>query len=323
MPDHFTFPEQFFAVCSPVEDGRLLMAGGLYGSTKPRSAYQSSVACFDYREGEFIWRVDQKKSYPFRNIAQSEGVCAAIIPENFVRCFTGMCRFDVNTGEKIVPDSEVSGWKIQHVDGFDKGFVFSWVCENKSFLRVVSHNNETVAEKIFPYASHAGGKILEQVFAVSEDAFITVFSLVKGNKVVYSLERWDLNAELPIWKQRIKMKHVIRHGSSIICWHGIERLFSAEVYSIENGKRESTFRAKVSNVVNVEPINSYTFVIQALSGVYIVNAESRKMHQMSELDCDVFLDFGALAIDKSKKKLLVVTAGNHLRPGTSLTVLDL
>ncbi|QDV49869.1 hypothetical protein [Gimesia fumaroli] len=323
MPDNFTFPQQFFAVSSPVQEGRLLMAGGLFPISKPRSAYQASVACFDYGEGEIIWQVDQEKSYPFKAIAQSEGVCSAILPQNFVRCPTGIYRFDVITGEKIIPDNEVSGWKIQHVDGFDQGFVFSWVRENKSFLRVVSHSNETVAEKIFPYDSQAGGKILERVFAVCEDTFITVFSLVKGKKVVYSLERWDLHADFPIWKQHVKMKHVIRNGSSIICWHGFDRPFAAEVYSIGNGKRESIFQAKLSEVVNVEPINSCSFVIQALSGVYIVSTETGNMYQMPEFGYDDFLDFGAIAVDESKKKLLVVTAGNHQRPGTRLTLLDL
>lgn len=323
MLNPVSFSKQFFAVSTSDREDCILLAGGLLPISKPRSAYQASLVCFDYRQGEIVWRQDWEKSHPFRKVSYSNGVCALILPQNFVRSPIGMYRFDLERGEKIEPDQEVSGWKLQDVEGTPQGFLFSWVSEQTSLLRVVSHREGVIAEKRFPYASHAGGKTIERVFSAGENAIIAFFSIAKRTRMVYSLECWNLDADKPVWKKKVTLKHIVRNEAQLICWNQSGRTFSAEVYSIETGKRLTRFKAEIPNVVNLVPIEGSSFALQAFSGIVIANTDTGAVTPLPTGTPDPFLDFGALAVDRTSRKLFVLTAGNHQRPGTQLNIFDL
>ncbi len=256
-------------------------------------------------------------------IAHTSGVCAAILPQNFVRCATGMFRFDLESGEPIQPDSEVHGWKIQFVDAFAGTFVSSWVCDNTSFVRAVNAREPTSQARSFPYHSTSGGKTIERVIATGEETFVAVFSFVKGKQVAHSVEQWSLDSTKPSWEKRTMLKHVVRNDSLLMFWECSGPKLNVEILSLDGGNVETSFRLTLPDVVSIQPIDRDSYAVMSISGVYVLNANSKKLTQLPGMSPNNFLDFGALAVDASLGKLIVVTAGNHLRPVTHLTVLDL
>src|SRR5262245_16525966 len=117
-----SFSQQFFAVSSVMEGSRVLLAGGLDPLGGRRSGYRATVGCYDYAAGSVVWLHETPKSYPFRSIAQTSGVCAAMIVSNFVRCPVGLFRFDAERGEPIQPDIELPRWKLHFIDASADAF---------------------------------------------------------------------------------------------------------------------------------------------------------------------------------------------------------
>lgn len=323
MKQRFSFAQQFFAVSSTIPEGRALLAGGLYPLRGSRSAYQASVACYDYAAGRVVWHFDKTKSYPFRAVAHTRGVCAAILPQNFVRCPQGMFRFDAESGAPISPDADVRGWKLEFVDATAEAFLFSWVCDDISLLRAVDARGAAFEQRTFPYRSTSGGKTIERVIAGGNETFVAVFSLVADDQVVYSIEQWSLTSASPGWEKRTSLKHVVRNGSVLMLWGCSGPNLDVEILSIESGNALTCCRLPVANVVSIQPIDADSYAVLSISGVHIIHAASKTVSQVMGIGPSDFLDFGALAVDSSLGKLIVVTAGNHQRPGTHLLVLDL
>jgi hypothetical protein len=322
MQAGFCFPQQFFAVSSVLPDHRVLLAGGLYPLGGPRSAYRASVACYDYRAAKVIWLHETPKSYPFRAIAHTHGVCGAMLDQNFVRCPTGLFRFDLETGEPVLPDCKVGGWKIQFVDATAETFLFSWVFEEISRTRMLSERDATFQERSFPYHSTSGGKNIERVIPAGKETFVAVFSLVEGRRVVYSVEQWSLDGAAPRWERRTMLRDAVRNDPVLLLWDCMGRTRTLEILSLESGQLQTSFRLPVADVVSIHPIDAHCYALLAISGVYLLNTLSQTLSPLPGMGPDAFLDFGSLAVDSASGQLIIVTAGNHQRPGTRLTVLD-
>jgi len=317
------FSQQYFAVSINVPDNRVLLAGGLHPMSGPRSAYQASVACYDYAAESIVWQFDKVKSYPFRAISHADGVCAAMLPQNFVRCSTGMLRFDLESGEPIQPDSEVCGSKIQFVDALADTFLYSWVCDGTSFVRAVRGRDALVQERSFPYQSTAAGKTIERVIMIGEGAFVAIFSLVEGKRVGYSVEKWNFDSAAPLWEKRTFSTHAVRNNSLLMFWRCTGPKLDVQLLSQTSGEVETSLQLALPDVVSIQPIDLDSYAILTISGAYIMNVASKSVAKLPGMGSSEFLDFGALAVDPALGKLIVVTAGNHQRPGTRVTVLDL
>jgi hypothetical protein len=318
-----SFTQQFFAVSSTAPHTRVLLAGGLYPLSGSRSAYRASVACYDYAAGSVVWLFEQTKSYPFRAITHSGGVCVAILPQNFVNCPTGMFRFDLDSGEPILPHSEVPGVTSEFVDASAETIVFSWVCDGGSAVRAEDERGANVRERVFPYRSMSGGKTIIRSIATGMESFVAVFSLVVGKTIVYSVEAWRLDSESPRWERRTRLKNVVRNDSALMLWECLGPRLDVEILSLESGEVENSFRVALTDVVSVQPIAADVYAILSISGVYVMDAAMKTLSNVLGMGPSEFLDFGALAVDFRLGKLIVVTAGNHKRPGTHLRVLDL
>ena len=318
-----SFAQQFFAV-SILPGGRLLLAGGLDPLRGQRSAFRASVACYDFAASATVWLHEQTRRHPFRAIAHADGACAAILSSNFVREPTGMFRFALATGDPLLPDAIVPGWKIEHVDAAEESFLFSWVHQETSHMRLVNARNGSFQERSFPYHSDSSGdKTLERVIAAGDETFVAHFNLVKGSRVVYSAERWSLDSAAPLWKWRTIHRQVVRNESALLLWTRAAPQQDVEILSLETGEVTASFRLKLANVVDLVPIDAQRYAVLALSGAFVLDAASRTLSQIPGMGTDDFLDFGALAVDAAQNKLIVVTAGNHQRPGTNLILLDL
>ena len=323
MRQSYSLSQQFFAISSTIPDSRVVLAGGLDPISGPRSGFQASVACYDYAAGSVVWLVDNVESHPFRAITHANGVCAAIRPYNFDKSPMGMFRFDLESGEPIQPDSEVSGWKIQYVDAYGDTFFFSWVCDETAYIRAVGGRDGAVKERSFPYLATSEGKTIERVIATGEETFVAVFSLVDGNRVVNSIEDWSFTSAAPTWEKRTRLNHVVRNGSELLCWDCTGRKLAVEILSVETGDPRISFRRPLADVVSVVPIDANSYAILSISGVYVMDASSKTHSQVPGMGPSDFLDFGALAVDAALGKLIVATAGNFQRPGTRLIVLEL
>lgn len=319
----FHFADQFFAAAPLADEGRVLLAGGLYPLRGSRSAYRASVVCYDHLQQEVVWRYDQPKNYPFRAIAQANGVCAVLRDQNFVRCPIGLYRFDLATGESLSPACEVQGWKMEVVDSIADTFLFSWVDRETSRMCIVRASDGAFRERAFPYRSAEGGKTIERVMAADGEAVVAIFGQVLGRQVVYSAERWRPPSLAPDWETRTPFKYVVRNENRLLFWSRSQTQFDVGLMSLASGEFESSIRIPLANVEAIQPISVDTYALLAHSGVYLLDATSKTVSIVAKLSGDAFLDFGALACDAATGKLIVVTAGNHMRPGTKLLVVDL
>ena len=190
-------------------------------------------------------------------------------------------------------------------------------------MRAVGAHGTTSKERSFPYHSTSGGKTIERVIATGDETFVAVFSLVKGKQVTHSVEHWSLDSTKPSWEKRTTLKHVVRNDSLLMFWECSGPTLNVEIRSLDGGRVETSFRLTLPDVVAIQPIYRDSYAVLSISGVYIIDADSKTLTQVPGMNSNNFLDFGALAVDPSLGKLIVVTAGNHLRPGTCLSVLDL
>jgi hypothetical protein len=106
-------------------------------------------------------------------------------------------------------------------------------------------------------------------------------------------------------------------------WGGLKPKLDVEILSTASGEVQTSFRLPLADVVAIQPIDGNSYAVLSITGVYVLDAASKTVSQVVALGPSDFLDFGALAVDSSLGKLIVVTTGNHARPGTHLTVLDL
>jgi hypothetical protein len=319
-----SFTQQFFALSSVLPDNRVLLAGGLDPIVGQRSAYRASVACYDYAAHAMVWLREQTKRHPFRAVAHVDGVCAALLPSNFVREPLGLFRFDLATGDPLLPDSVVSGWKIESVDPAGESFLFSWVSQETSRLRLVKARDGSIQERSFPYHSvSSGDKTLERVVAASDGTFVAHFNLVKGSRVVYSAECWSLDSATPLWMRPTTHRQTLRNADALLLWtRGVPKQ-DVEILSLDTGAVIASLPLKLADVVDIVPIDAQRYALLALSGAYVLDASSQALTPIPGMGPDDFLDFGALAVDAAQSKLLVITAGNNRRPGTNLMLLDL
>jgi hypothetical protein len=322
MGPQFSFTQQFFAVSSTLPESRVLLAGGLDPISGPRSAYRASVACYDYAAGRVVWLAEKSNWYPFRAITHTPCVCAALLPQNFTRCPQGVFRFDLESGEPISPDFEVRGWKIQFVDAVGERLVFSWVGDETSRVRAVEGRGSGIQERSFPYHSTSGGKMIERVIAVGGEKFVAVFGFVKGRRVVYSVEEWGWDSAAPRWQSQTLLRNAVRNESVVMFWGCSGSKLDVEILSLANGALETSFRLALADVVSIQPVTARSYAILSISGIYVLDAVSKSLSQVPGWENADFLDFGSVAVDAALGKVIVVTAGNFQRPGTTITVLD-
>ncbi len=317
------FPQQFFAVAPIIGKGRVLLAGGLHPLSGSRSGYQASIACYDYVSEHLVWQQDLPKNYPFRGVAHADGVGACLLPQNFVRSPTGMYRWDVENGEPVQPVMEVSGWKIQCLDAFAGAFFFSWVQDDASRVRVVSARESNFQDRAFPYLSNSGGKTIEGVIATGEDRCVVVFSHVVGGRIVYSIEHWSMDSTTPTWVKQTRLEQIVRNGSRLMAWRGSGSNLDVEIYSLDEGQMETSVRFAVADVAAIQPLDRDSYVVLSQGGVCIMDTNANTLVPVSARIAIDFLDFEALAVDVTLGKIVVITAGNHSRPGTCISVIDL
>lgn len=96
-----------------------------------------------------------------------------------------------------------------------------------------------------------------------------------------------------------------------------------EVLSIGTGERLQSLRLKLTDVVTISPLDANSLAVLALSGAYVVELAQQRLTRLDGMSPNDFLDFGSLSVEPAARKLLVATAGNHQRPGTTLFELDL
>lgn len=321
-----TFPHQFFAITSPIDDRYVILAGGLDPLNGQRSAFQASVACFDYLDGCIVWQNDVKKSHPFRAVACTDQVAAAVLPSNFVRCPKGLFLFDRTNGEALTANHVESGWNFGRVDTCQNRLCFSWASNLKSHLRVIAQRGGTLEEMVFPYDSTDGGKIIENVFAIDEQDYLAIFRFVAsaGDKhVSYSIERWSMNGNAPQWTTITRLDNAVRNGSVLLTWTSTGPQLDVEIFSIANGTRQVAFKLGLPDVVTITPIDAESYAVLAVSGAFVMDIAAKCLKQLAGMNDNDFQDLGALAVDARAGKLLVVTAGNFQRPATHLFQLDL
>jgi hypothetical protein len=323
MEPHTSFTQQFFAVSPVIPSSRVVLAGGLYPLRGARSAYRASLACYDYAEGSVVWLYERAKCYPFRATTHTNGICAALLGQNFVRCPTGMFRFDLESGEPLEPPCEVQGWKIDFLDAAPEAFLFSWADRTTSFMRAVVAHGGSCEERSFPYDATSGGKTIQQVIAAGQATFVAIFGWVQGKRVVYSVEKWSMDSANPIWEQGTTLERMIRNDSLLLLWGLSGPALDIAILSLENGNVESSFRLPLAGVVSIQPIAGDSYAILSVDGAFVMDAVSQTVRPVSGMGPGDLLDFGALAVDTVMGKLIVVTAGNHQRPGTHLRVLNL
>jgi hypothetical protein len=190
-------------------------------------------------------------------------------------------------------------------------------------VRVIDARDGTFGERSFPYHSSSAGKTIERVIATGQETFVAVFSLVQGKRVVFSVERWKMDSVAPSWEKRTTLGHSVRNDSLLLLWESSQAELDVAILGIESGNVERFFRLPLGHVVSVQPIAGDSYAVLSLRGVFVMDAASETASQVPGMDPSDFLDFGALAVDSLAGKLIVITAGNQLRPGTQLRVLDL
>ena len=288
-----------------------------------RSAYRASLACYDYAAGDVVWLFEQTKNYPFRAVAHAGGAAAALLPQTFVRCPTGLFRFDLATGDPLPPDCELQGWKIDQVDALDRTFLVSWVHDDTSRVRAVDARGGTFRERSFPYHSTSAGKTIERVLATGPDTLVAQFSYVHGRRVAHSIESWTLDSAAPRWQRRTRLTRMARNDSVLLLWHWLGPTLDVEILSLDTGELMSAFRLPLADVMSLQPLDAHTWAALSISGVHLLDTTAQTLSPLLSFGPDDFLDFGDLAADPSSGKLIVITAGNHQRPGTRVMVLDL
>ena len=318
-----SFSQQYFAVSAPLSDHRVLLAGGLHPMSGSRSAYRASLACYDYAAGDVVWLSEQTKSYPFRAVAHAGGAAAALLPQTFVRCPTGLFRFDLATGDPLPPVCELQGWKIDHVDASAGTFLVSWVHDDTSRVRTVDAHDGAFRERSFPYHSTAAEKTIERVLATGPDTFVAQFSYVKGGRVERSIESWTLEPVAPRWQRRTRLTRMARNGAVLLLWDWLGPTLDVEILALDTGELQASFRLPLAEVTSLQPLDAHTWAALSISGVYLLDTTAQTLSPLVRFGPDDFLDFGDLAADLSSSKLIYITAGNHRRPGTRVMALDL
>ncbi len=318
-----SFDESLTAVAK-VDGGRILLAGGVLGKGS-RSTYKATVVCYDYLDDAVVWQCDQTKRYPFTALVENDGVCAAMLPQNFTRCPTGLFRFDTKTGESLPTVED----RINSVAEGSNGFVYSFVeyppdSESTSWIRVIDVDGNEVQRMTFPLSSSQMSRKIENVIWAGVNSFLLHFCECT-NKVTHKVELWDTNSTDACWSKKVISGRVFRNDAHVVCWDSEKKKFKIELFSVETPSDHRSLKFRLPEVVAVQPIDSSNYLLATRSSLHLLNVDSSELTQVQNVDPGIFLDFVALAVDTMARKFVMAnaTAVQHaMHPRTHVTVID-
>ena len=186
--------------------GRYLLAGGLDGPTLPQSRTACSMAVADLQHRELIWKATCPGHKPFDYSCATDAQAIGVIPNRFKSAFSGLMRFDLETGQRLAQDIGATG--VQGIAPLSGNSVAYALWADRSLLVLSDGNMITTYE-------------------LSEDPYFRIAGLTQYDEqhVISTMQRTYLKAGKGI----IDYVHQLRSREGQVVWEHASRNESVAV----------------------------------------------------------------------------------------------